>query len=78
MYSIDESILIFLNSFEGLYSNKQLELLSFFESGKNLLEHFAHTKQDVCNIISENLYNKIFVHPYFLVYGILKIETRKD
>lgn len=59
MYSIDESILIFLNSFEGLYSNKQLELLSFFESGKNLLEHFAHTKQDVCNIISENFYNKI-------------------
>ena len=67
MYSIDESILIFLNSFEGLYSNKQLELLSFFESGKNLIEHFAHTKQDVCNIISENLYTSNIPDPDLLI-----------
>ena len=59
MYSIDESILIFLNSFEGLYSQKQLELFEFYEGGKGLLENFAHTKQDACTIISENLYNKV-------------------
>ena len=45
MYSIDESILIFLNSFEGLYSQKQLELFEFYEGGKGLLENFAHTKR---------------------------------
>ena len=59
MYSFEESILILLNSIEGLYSHKQLELLSLYKSAKEMFDNFASTKQDSCTFISENLYEKI-------------------
>ena len=59
MYSFEESLLILLNSIEGLYSHKQLELLSLFESAKDMFDNFASEKQLACSVVSENLYEKI-------------------
>ena len=59
MYSFEESVLILLNSIEGLYSNKQLELLSLYESAKDMFDNFEKTKQSACTVVSENLYEKI-------------------
>lgn len=59
MYSFQEELLIFLNSFEGLFSRKQLELLSLYDDAKDLFDNFADTKEDACTVVSENLYNKI-------------------
>ncbi|MBR2029518.1 MAG: DNA-processing protein DprA [Clostridia bacterium] len=59
MYSFEESVLILLNSIEGLYSHKQLELLSLYDSAKDLFDNFSRTKSLACSVVSENLYEKI-------------------
>ncbi len=59
MYSLEESILLLLNSVEGLYSNKQFDLINAFGSAKNLYDNFLSSKEVACKIVSNNIYDEL-------------------
>ncbi len=59
MYSFDECVLIWLNSFDGFYSNKQHELLSLYGSPSDLFENLKDSKDVACKVISSELFEKL-------------------
>lgn len=55
----DESVLLLLNSTEGLYSNKQNELVSLYGTPRGIFENLKSTPEIACKAVSEALYRQI-------------------
>ena len=59
MFDFDETLLISLNSVDGLYSNKQRELLELFGGASALAEEFSSCRDVALKAVSPKLYDEI-------------------
>lgn len=59
MRNFEESVLLMLNAVDGLYSNKQLDLLNAFGSAQELFDNFLSSCDTAGKIISKTLYEEV-------------------